>query len=53
MTSLLHGLLDDSGFERRRQAAELDYLASSRVASQTLAKNYAGLPFEPLAAETA
>jgi p-hydroxybenzoate 3-monooxygenase len=48
MTSLLHRFPDDSGFERRRQAAELDYLVSSRAASQTLAENYVGLPFEPL-----
>jgi len=26
--------------------AELDYVTSSRAASQTLAENYVGLPFE-------
>jgi p-hydroxybenzoate 3-monooxygenase len=50
MTSLLHRLPNDSGFERRRQAAELDYLVSSRAAMQTLAENYVGLPFESLSA---
>ena len=48
MTSLLHRFPDDAGFERRKQAAELDYLVGSRAACQTLAENYVGLPFEPL-----
>jgi p-hydroxybenzoate 3-monooxygenase len=48
MTSMLHKFPEDSGFERRRQAAELDYLVSSRAALQTLAENYVGLPFDPL-----
>ncbi len=48
MTSLLHRFPDASGFDRRRQAAELDYVVSSRAALQTLAENYVGLPFEDL-----
>ncbi len=48
MTSLLHRFPNDGAFDRRRQAAELDYVVSSRAASQMLAENYVGLPFEPL-----
>jgi p-hydroxybenzoate 3-monooxygenase len=48
MTSLLHRFPDVDGFDKRRQAAELDYVVSSRAASQTLAENYVGLPFEAL-----
>jgi p-hydroxybenzoate 3-monooxygenase len=48
MTSLLHRFPNDTQFDRRRQAAELDYVVSSRPASQTLAENYVGLPFESL-----
>ena len=45
MTSMLHRFGDDA-FDRRRQLAELDYVTSSRAASQTLAENYVGLPME-------
>ena len=48
MTSLLHRFPQDAAFDRRRQAAELDYVVHSRAASQTLAENYVGLPFERL-----
>lgn len=48
MTSLLHRFPHDDPFDRRRQAAELDYVVSSRPALQMLAENYVGLPFEPL-----
>ncbi len=44
MTSLLHRFADDLPFDRRRQLAELEYIASSRAAAQTLAENYVGLP---------
>jgi p-hydroxybenzoate 3-monooxygenase len=43
MTSLLHNFPGDSGFDRHRQLAELDYLTSSRAAAQSLAENYVGL----------
>jgi len=43
MTSMLHQFPDDSGFDRKRQLAELDYLMSSRAAQQSLAENYVGL----------
>ena len=44
MTSLLHRFPGHTPFEQRVQAAELDYLFSSRAASRTLAENYVGLP---------
>ncbi len=46
MTSMLHLFNTDNAFDRRRQLAELDYVTSSRAASQTLAENYVGLPME-------
>jgi p-hydroxybenzoate 3-monooxygenase len=44
MTQLLHRFPDESPFDRRRQLADLDYVTSSRAASQSLAENYVGLP---------
>jgi p-hydroxybenzoate 3-monooxygenase len=44
MTTLLHRFFDHTPFERQMQAAELDYLFSSRAASRALAENYVGLP---------
>jgi p-hydroxybenzoate 3-monooxygenase len=44
MTSVLHRQPDGEDFERQRQLAELDYLASSRAAAQSFAENYVGLP---------
>jgi p-hydroxybenzoate 3-monooxygenase len=46
MTSMLHLFDTDNAFDQRRQIAELDYVTSSRAASQTLAENYVGLPME-------
>ena len=46
MTSMLHRHPSASPFDERRQLAELDYVTSSRAASQTLAENYVGLPME-------
>jgi p-hydroxybenzoate 3-monooxygenase len=46
MTSMLHRFPDESPFDQRRQLAELDYVTSSRAASQSLAENYVGLPFD-------
>ncbi|MFZ0681210.1 4-hydroxybenzoate 3-monooxygenase [Candidatus Binatus sp.] len=46
MTSMLHRFADDNPFDQRRQLAELDYVTTSRAASQTLAENYVGLPME-------
>ena len=46
MTSMLHRFPDENPFDYRRQLAELDYVTSSRAASQTLAENYVGLPMQ-------
>ena len=46
MTSMLHRFPDDNPFDGRRQLAELDYVTSSRVAAQSLAENYVGLPMD-------
>ena len=46
MTSMLHLFDTDNAFDQRRQLAELDYVTSSRAASQALAENYVGLPME-------
>src|ERR1700691_3562584 len=46
MTSMMHRFNDENAFDQRRQLAELDYITSSRAASQTLAENYVGLPME-------
>lgn len=45
MTMLLHTFPDGSGFDRRVQRAELDYLFSSPVAATSFAENYVGLPY--------
>lgn len=44
MTSLMHRFPETTGFDRRVQVAEFDYLAGSRAASTALAENYIGLP---------
>lgn len=44
MTSLLHQFPEHSGFDRRIQEAELEYLLSSPAALASLAENYVGLP---------
>jgi p-hydroxybenzoate 3-monooxygenase len=46
MTSILHRFASDNPFDQRRQLAELDYVTSSRAASQSLAENYVGLPMD-------
>jgi p-hydroxybenzoate 3-monooxygenase len=44
MTSLLHKFDDQLAFDRKVQLGELDYITSSRVAAQSLAEQYVGLP---------
>jgi p-hydroxybenzoate 3-monooxygenase len=44
MTSVLHRIPGNDGFEERRQLADLDYLTRSRAAAQSFAENYVGLP---------
>lgn len=46
MTRLLHHFPEDSPFDRRLQAAELEYLFTSKAAQTALAENYVGLPYE-------
>ena len=46
MTSMLHRFLEEDEFRYRMQLAELDYVASSRAASTSLAENYVGLPMQ-------
>jgi p-hydroxybenzoate 3-monooxygenase len=46
MTTLLHRFFDHTPFEQQMQAAELDYVFSSRAASLALAENYVGLPLD-------
>jgi p-hydroxybenzoate 3-monooxygenase len=46
MTQIFHRFPDEVPFDRRRQLAELGYVASSVAAATALAENYAGLPME-------
>lgn len=45
MTALLHRLPDSTGFDRKVQLAELDYLVTSHAAAAAMAENYVGLPY--------
>ncbi len=45
MTRLLHCFPQDSGFDRKVQRAELEYLVRSVSAQAALAENYVGLPY--------
>ncbi len=44
LTRLMHRFPEDGPFERAMQVAELDYIATSRAAQESLAENYVGLP---------
>ncbi|MBV8629300.1 MAG: 4-hydroxybenzoate 3-monooxygenase [Silvibacterium sp.] len=46
MTALLHRFENESGFDRKRQLAELEYVTTSRAAATSLAENYVGLPLQ-------
>ncbi len=46
MTTMLHRDDGETAFEQRIHMADLDYVASSRVAQAAIAENYVGLPFE-------
>jgi p-hydroxybenzoate 3-monooxygenase len=46
MTQIFHVFPDEVPFDRRRQLAELDYLAHSQAAKTSLAEQYTGLPFD-------
>jgi len=45
MTSTLHRFPESSGFDRRMQETELDYLTRSEAARTVLAENYVGLSY--------
>ena len=45
MTTMLHTFPDATGFDRKVQRAELDYVFKSHIAAAALAENYVGLPF--------
>jgi p-hydroxybenzoate 3-monooxygenase len=45
MTQILHRFPEASGFDQKVQAAELEYLFSSKAAQTALAENYVGLPY--------
>ena len=45
MTQLLHEFPDNTGFDRRIQQSEFEYLKSSSAAQKSLAENYVGLPY--------
>ena len=44
LTQLMHRFPEHGPFERRMQIAELEYIASSKVARTVIAENYVGLP---------
>ena len=46
MTQIFHCFPDEVPFDRRRQLAELAYVAGSTAAATALAENYAGLPMD-------
>ena len=45
LTSMMHQFPEHSGFEKRMQRAEFDYIRSSEAGQKTIAENYVGLPF--------
>lgn len=46
-TMLTHRFPQMTGFDRKMQIAEMDYIRSSRAAQAMLAENYVGLPLVP------
>jgi p-hydroxybenzoate 3-monooxygenase len=46
MTQMLHKSPDVDAFDQRMQRVQLEYVVRSRAASQSLAENYAGLPWD-------
>lgn len=45
LTNLMHQFPDMSGFEKKMQIAEFDFLISSESAQRAMAENYIGLPY--------
>jgi p-hydroxybenzoate 3-monooxygenase len=44
-TTLMHRFPDQSGFDRRMQQAEIDFLRTNEAAQKAMAENYVGLPY--------
>jgi p-hydroxybenzoate 3-monooxygenase len=44
-TSLMHRFPDQTGFDRRMQRAEIDFLKTNAAAQTAMAENYVGLPY--------
>ena len=44
-SSLMHRFPDQSGFDRKMQVAELDFLRTNEAAQKAMAENYVGLPY--------
>jgi p-hydroxybenzoate 3-monooxygenase len=44
-TSLMHRFPDQTGFDRRMQEAEIDFLRTNEAAQKAMAENYVGLPY--------
>jgi p-hydroxybenzoate 3-monooxygenase len=44
-TALMHRFPDQSGFDRRMQRAEIDFIKTNRAAQTAMAENYVGLPY--------
>ena len=45
LTAMLHRFPDASGFDRKIQETDLDYLRRSEAAQKSIAENYVGLPY--------
>jgi p-hydroxybenzoate 3-monooxygenase len=46
MTQILHRFPNETGFDHRRQIADLDFLTGSQAAMTALAEQYVGLPLD-------
>ena len=46
MTQIMHRFPNETGFDHRRQIADLDYLTGSQAAMTSLAEQYVGLPLD-------
>jgi p-hydroxybenzoate 3-monooxygenase len=44
-TSLMHRFPDQTGFDRRMQRAEIEFLKTNTAAQTAMAENYVGLPY--------
>ena len=44
-SKLMHRFPHHSGFDRRMQRAEIEFLRSNEAAQKAMAENYVGLPY--------